>query len=162
MKFLRTLLLPLLSILLASGNQVLSNLDNPLLGVSSNVKHTAKTGENAEVWSKQGKGSKITGNVGAAPLKVGDYTFSETAASHFNKITKKSGWYNGQPSRPYMSSPLSIQEIISSGKGVPDKFLKGGIKYNVPGEFCGNKGMWELVLHPKEQKIYHFLFKPSK
>ncbi len=57
MKFLRTLLLPLLSILLASGNQVLSNLDNPLLGVSSNVKHTAKTGENAEVCAKQGTAS---------------------------------------------------------------------------------------------------------
>jgi hypothetical protein len=54
MKFLRTLLLPLLSILLASGNQVLIKLDNPLLGVSSNVKHTAKTDGNAGVWGKQG------------------------------------------------------------------------------------------------------------
>ncbi len=63
MKFLRTLLLPLLSILFVSGNQVLSNLDNPLLGVSSNVKHTAKTDENAGVCTKQGN-PKLLGPVG--------------------------------------------------------------------------------------------------
>ena len=43
MKFLRILLLPLLSILLVTGNQTLENLYSNPLDVSSVVKNNAKT-----------------------------------------------------------------------------------------------------------------------
>lgn len=48
---------------------------------------------------------------------------------------------------------------LSSGKGVPDAFFKGGMNWKVPGTFQGSKGIFELGINPETNTIYHFLFK---
>lgn len=67
MKFLRKLLLPLLSILLVAGNQTLGNLYSYPLGVSSSVKHTTKADVNARDCAKQGK---IVNDASSSAIKV--------------------------------------------------------------------------------------------
>jgi len=59
-----------------------------------------------------------------------------------------------------MNSPQTIDEIISTGKGVPDTFVKGAFRYDIPGIFRETKGVWELVVDPNRKTIYHFLSKP--
>ena len=60
--------------------------------------------------------------------------------------------------RPYMNSPLTIQEIMQAGKGIPDATFKGGVNWKVPGVFRGTQGIWELGINPKTKVIYHFNF----
>jgi hypothetical protein len=86
------------------------------------------------------------------------FTFTKTAAKHFDDIIVKNGWLNGKPSRPYMNSPLTIREIIATGKGLPDASAKGALSFKVPGRFRGSKGTWELVVDPVKRHIYHFNF----
>lgn len=94
------------------------------------------------------------GEVGATK---GGYTFTETAGKHLTEVVKR-GENAGQLVRPYMKSPLTIQEIMSTGKGVPDAFYKGGMNWRVPGTFRGSQGIWELGVNPKTNIIYHFNF----
>lgn len=64
----------------------------------------------------------------------------------------------GQLVRPYMNSPLTIQEIMSTGKGTLDATFKGGMNWRVPSTFRGSQGIWELGINPKTNVIYHFNF----
>jgi len=57
-----------------------------------------------------------------------------------------------------MNSPLTIQEIMSTGKGTLDATFKGGMNWRVPGTFRGSQGIWELGINPKTNVIYHFNF----
>jgi len=58
-----------------------------------------------------------------------------------------------------MNSPLTIQEIIATGKGVPDPGgIPGALRFDVPGAFRRSAGTWELVVHPETKMIYHFNF----
>jgi hypothetical protein len=92
-------------------------------------------------------------------VKVGDYTLSDTVAGHINDTVGGVGEYSGSPARPYLQSPLTINEIISTGTGVPDPGgLPGGLRYDVSGEFRGSSGTWELVVDPNTKTIYHFNF----
>ncbi|MPM44633.1 hypothetical protein SDC9_91312 [bioreactor metagenome] len=47
-----------------------------------------------------------------------------------------------------MRYPLTIQEIMSTDKGIPDATFKGGMNWGVPGTFRGHKeyGNYELIL----------------
>ncbi|WP_157445780.1 hypothetical protein [Chryseobacterium indologenes] len=56
-----------------------------------------------------------------------------------------------------MRSPLLIQEIIATGKGIPDATAKGALNFRVPGTFRSN-GTWELVVDTSKNLIYHFNF----
>jgi hypothetical protein len=65
--------------------------------------------------------------------------------------------------RPYMRSPNVINEIVATGKSIPDPGgVIGALRFDVPGSFNGSAGAWELVVHPKTNMIYHFLFKSVK
>ncbi len=67
---------------------------------------------------------------------------------------------NGVATRPYLNSPLLVQEIESTGLSVPDPGgIPGALRYDVPGSFNGSHGTYELVIHPEENTIYHFLFR---
>ncbi|WP_354444981.1 RHS repeat-associated core domain-containing protein [Marinobacter sp. MBR-99] len=91
-------------------------------------------------------------------LRAGEFTYTRTAGNHINDIVSR-GAFKGELSRPYMNSPLTIREIMSSGKGVPDPGgLPGALRYDVPGQFRKSQGNWELVVDPKNNTIYHFLF----
>lgn len=66
-------------------------------------------------------------------------------------------------SRPYLNSPLTIQEIQDTGLGVPDPGgIPGALRYDVPGTFNGSQGTWELVVDPNTNTVYHFLFTSAK
>lgn len=88
---------------------------------------------------------------------ISEYVYTKTAAKHFSDIVKK-GIYKGEMARPYMNSPLTIQEIMQAGKGIPDATFKGGVNRKVPGVFRGTQGIWELGINPKTKVIYHFNF----
>ncbi len=91
-------------------------------------------------------------------LKVGKFTYSNTAAKHFTEFVKR-GPNAGRLSRPYMKSQLLIEEIIAAGKPVPDpRGIPGGLRWDVSGSFRGAEGTWELVMHPGTNIIYHFNF----
>jgi hypothetical protein len=91
--------------------------------------------------------------------RVGEFTYSETSARHLNEYVKH-GPYAGEPSRPYMNSPHTINEIISTGTGRPDPGGSPGVvRYDVPGSFRGSQGVWELVVDRGNNKIYHFNFR---
>ena len=107
-------------------------------------------------------GAKIKQRIAKAKsqvAKAGDslYTFTKSAGKHYDEIIKH-GPNAGQLARPYMRSPLTIKEIMATGKGVPDATAKGALNFNVPGTFRGSKGTWELVIDPKKNFIYHFNF----
>lgn len=95
------------------------------------------------------KAAKGTRNQGQQLTKVGEYTFTNTAATHLSK-------------RPYMNSSATIINIMKSGKGVPDIHFKGGVNYKVPGKYGTTKGVWELGINPETNVIYHFLFRKVK
>jgi hypothetical protein len=62
-----------------------------------------------------------------------------------------------------MTSPHTIQEIVATGRGVPDPGgVPGALRFDVPGTFRGSEGTWELIVHPETKTIYHFLFKGAK
>ena len=92
-------------------------------------------------------------------LKAGKFTYSNTAAKHFTEFVKR-GPNAGRLSRPYMKSPLTINEIMAAGKPIPDPGgIPGGLKWDIPGLLRGSEGTWELVIHPETNIIYHFNFK---
>ena len=81
---------------------------------------------------------------------------------------------NNASSRPYVNSPLTVQEITATGKGVPDPGgLPGALRYDVPGTMSrpgaavGDpnptvRGTYELVIDPKTNTVYHFLFRSGQ
>jgi len=91
-------------------------------------------------------------------IETGEYTYTQTAGKHLNEMVLR-GENAGQLARPYMRSPLTIQEIMSTGKGAPDAFYKGGLNWRAPGVYRGSQGIWELGIHPKTNVIYHFNFR---
>lgn len=96
---------------------------------------------------------------GTTAVRVGDYTLTDTVAGHLGERVGGVGEYSGSLSRPYLQSPSTINEIIATGKGVPDPGgLSGALRYDVPGAFRGSAGNWELVVDPNTQTIYHFNF----
>jgi RHS repeat-associated protein len=70
---------------------------------------------------------------------------------------------NNIGSRPYLNSPLTIQEIQSTGLGVADPGgLPDALRYDVPGSFNDSNGTWQLVIDPNTGTVYHFLFTSGK
>ena len=85
------------------------------------------------------------------------FTFTKSAGKHITEFIK-SGENAGRLARPYMRSSLTIQEIIATGKGIPDATAKGALNFRVPGTFRGSSGTWELVVDTNKNLIYHFNF----
>ena len=92
-----------------------------------------------------------------AGVQAAEYTFTKSAGKHLSDIVTK-GSNKGQLARPYMNSPLTIQEIMSTGKGTLDATFKGGVNWKVPGTFRGSQGIYELGINPNTNVIYHFNF----
>jgi hypothetical protein len=106
---------------------------------------------------------RIPDMVRSVVLEAGEFTYTKTAANHWAEYVK-TGYRAGLLSRPYMRSPLMIQEIMSTGPGTPDAFFKRGLNWKVPGYFTPDPtkpavaGIWELGLNPDTKIIYHFNF----
>jgi hypothetical protein len=81
---------------------------------------------------------------------------------------------NNASSRPYVNSPLTIQQITSTGAGVPDPGgLPGALRYDVPGTMSRSgvpvgspnatvNGTYELVIDPNTNTVHHFLFRSGQ
>jgi hypothetical protein len=105
-----------------------------------------------------GLGRGLAGPGGStAAISGGDYTFTQTVQEEL-------------ASRPYINT-LTIQEIVATGKGVPDPGgLPGALRYDVPGTLSRSSqpvgssnatatGTYELVIDPRTNTVYHMLFK---
>jgi len=86
-----------------------------------------------------------------------EYTYTNTAAKHLTEMIQH-GENTGQLVRPYMKSPLTIEEIMSTGEGPVYATFEGGMNWQVSGAFRGSQGTWELGLNPETRIIYHFNF----
>lgn len=86
-----------------------------------------------------------------------EYTSTKTAAKHLTEVVKRCENV-GQLARPYMNSPLTVQEIMSTRKGTLDATLKGWLKSSVPSTFRESQGIWDLGFNPKTKVIYHSNF----
>lgn len=69
---------------------------------------------------------------------VNSLNFQTSAGKHLTEIVP-SGKSAGMLERSYMRSPLTIQEIMSTGKGIPDATFKGGMNWKVAGTFRGSQ-----------------------
>jgi len=47
---------------------------------------------------------------------------------------------------------------MAGGNPVPDRFVEGALRWDVPGTFQGSVGIWELVLDPATNTILHWIF----
>lgn len=47
---------------------------------------------------------------------------------------------------------------MATQMGVPDQFLRGAMRFDVAGGMNGSEGMWQLVIDPSTNMVYHFLF----
>jgi len=98
------------------------------------------------------------GALGLTGYAAGGAAATETAATSEYTLTQTAT--NNLATRPYINSPLTVQEIESTGLGVPDPGgIPGALRYDVPGSFRGSTGAYELVIHPEDRIIYHFLFR---
>jgi RHS repeat-associated protein len=97
-----------------------------------------------------------TSTGGACP-----YAAEEAAVANELNYTKTV--LNNASTRPYISSPLTVKEITSSGTGIPDPGgIPGAIRFDAPGSFNGSQGIYELVIDPQSNTIYHLLFRSIK
>lgn len=85
------------------------------------------------------------------------FNYTKATIQLLEEVVKR-GPNAGRLARPYMRSPLTVQEIMATGKGVPDASVKGALNFRAPGTFRGSQGTWELVIDPNKNKIYHFNF----
>jgi hypothetical protein len=125
-------------------------LDNPVTGLNTNGLRSSSMPGLVQDRLRSSLPSKITGlgEVNAVRgVRQAEFTFTKTAGKHLTDFVNH-GENAGQFARPYMKSPLTIQEIMSTGKGVPDSFFKGGMNWRVPGSFRGEQGIWELGINP--------------
>jgi RHS repeat-associated protein len=84
---------------------------------------------------------------GAVGAEAGEFNLSKTVAGEISE-------------RPYLESPLTIREIMSAGEPIPDPqgAVPGGLWWEVPGDFNGSTGTYQLLYDPETNTIMHFLF----
>jgi hypothetical protein len=93
----------------------------------------------------------------ADAIDFGNLRFTDTAANH-------------AASRPYVDSPLTLEEIVRAADPVPDPGgLPNGWKWEVPGSTARSSsytdtsrntsfGTWEVVIDLDTNTVVHFLF----
>jgi hypothetical protein len=86
------------------------------------------------------------------------FNMTKTVADHAEDVVTR-GPFKGELARPYVDSPLTVQEIMKAGPGVPDpQGVPGALRWDVPGAFRGSEGTWELVYDTNSNTILHFNF----
>jgi len=97
-----------------------------------------------------------SGASGIAPACIGAQE-SQTAQARFN-LTDTVAQHAAE--RPFVNSPLTIQEIMDAAEGVPDpQGVPGALRWDVPGAFNDSDGIYELVYDPETDTVLHFLFR---
>ena len=114
-------------------------------------------GNSSLITNSVRNGTKVAEEVVTQGITQAEYTFTKTAAKHLTDVVQR-GENAGMLARPYMRSPLTIEEIMKAGKGVPDATFNGGMNWNVSGTFRGSEGTWQLGINAETKVIYHFNF----
>lgn len=79
---------------------------------------------------------------------------TQTVANHLGDYLK-----DGRMARPYMNSPLTIQEVMDGSTPVLDPGgVPGALRWDTPGTFRGSAGTWELVINTDTNTMLHFNF----
>ncbi|WP_299362482.1 RHS repeat-associated core domain-containing protein [Winogradskyella sp.] len=113
-------------------------------------------------YSAPGAASGIFGGYVMSGVRVSSLIYTS-----WNRIPDISGYTttrtvaNNLASRPFINSPHTIRNIISTGRGVPDEFFKGGRNWVTPGTFNGSEGIFELGMNTSTKVIYHFMFRSN-
>jgi hypothetical protein len=93
---------------------------------------------------------------GAEALQVGRFRLTQTVAGRAGELVTR-GPFKGELARPFINSPITIEQIIATGRGVPDPGgVVGALRFDAPGAFRGVQGTFELVI--KDDLILHFNF----
>ena len=64
--------------------------------------------------------------------------------------------------RPYQDSKLLIREIMLNKTPVSDPKGTRALSWNVEGIFNGSLGIYELIIDPETNTVWHFVFKSKK
>jgi RHS repeat-associated protein len=92
----------------------------------------------------------VFGGITKTGTIVGDFTLTETVANH-------------AVDRPYINSPLLIQEIMAGGTGIRDpQGVPGALRWDVVGSYNASDGTWQLVVDMTNKVILHFQFEGPK
>lgn len=90
-------------------------------------------------------------------------TTGATATPVIQKATEKLQYsktaLNHLAERPYMNSPLTVQNIMQSSQPIQEAIRTNILRWDVSGAFNGKAGVWELVYDTANSTIYHFWFK---
>jgi hypothetical protein len=94
----------------------------------------------------------------ADDFQLTNFQLTNTVENHrYDIITR--GEYRGQLSRPYLDSPLMINEIMEARPPIPDPGgVPDALRWDVPGSFRGSDGTWVLVVDPNTNTVLHFVF----
>lgn len=69
------------------------------------------------------------------------------------------GPQKGELARPYLNSALTTREIMAAKLPIPDPGgFPGALRWDVPEQFRGSPGTWELVVDPKTGTSLHYYF----
>jgi hypothetical protein len=79
------------------------------------------------------------------------------AAQHFDEVIV-AGEYAGQLARPFMRSTQFIDELVATGRGIPDPRKAGFTLFQVPGGFRNASGTWQLSIDMQTKAIQYFNF----
>ena len=78
-------------------------------------------------------------------IDIEELKFSDTVKGHLN--------------RPYQESKLLVKEIMESKSPVVDPQGTGAWYWEVEGSFNGSQGIYELVVDPNTNTVWHFVYK---
>ena len=105
-------------------------------------------------WKDLGNGSNII----PESLVSNDMSFGNHYGIDVDNL-KFSNTVMNHTGRPYQDSKLLISEIIESKLPVPDKYGTSALSWTVDGTFNGSSGYYELVIDPKSNTVWHFVYK---
>jgi hypothetical protein len=102
--------------------------------------------------------AKVLSAAAGGVVWLGRYRLSGTVARHLDDLVAR-GPFKGERARPFLVSQQLLQELIATGKAVPDpRGVPGALRWDVPGTFRGAEGIWELVIDMNSKTILHWNF----
>ena len=108
------------------------------------AKKAAKTGKKAE---DAAEGASTFKAASAYGIDMENLNFSKTVQNHTG--------------RPYQDLKLIINEIIESQPPIADKRGTDALSWTVEGTFNGITGHYEIIIDPKTNTVWHFVFKSN-
>ncbi len=60
--------------------------------------------------------------------------------------------------RSYQRNQLLIRQILQTRPMADPQGARGTVMFRAPGSYNGSRGVYELIVHPGNNRIYHFLF----